>query len=68
MGLEGTLTSHIERVDESQTSSIWLVRGPSKPTQHKNGSKPTQHENGSKPTQHENGSKPTQHENGSKPT
>ena len=32
MGLDGTLTSHIERVaDESQTSSIWLVRVPSKP-------------------------------------
>ena len=32
MGLDDTLTSHIEQVDESQTSSIWLVRVPSKLT------------------------------------
>ena len=35
MGLDGTLTSHIERV--ADTSSIWLVRVPSKPISHENG-------------------------------
>ena len=39
MGLDGTLTSHIELVCDSQTRptrSIWLVRVPSKPISHSN--------------------------------